>query len=69
MRTYSLWRHHMELSELSEPLLIPVAAKGKCKQANEFQSRHYGHPTHYLFMSGIGPIRDSRLSYLNAGDW
>ena len=28
------------------PLLIPVAAMGKCKQANEFQSRHYGHPTH-----------------------
>ena len=27
------------------PLLIPVAAMGKCKQANEFQSRHYGHPT------------------------
>ena len=26
------------------PLLIPVAAMGKCKQANEFQSRHYGHP-------------------------
>ena len=27
------------------PLLIPVAAMGKCKQANEFQSRHYGHLT------------------------
>ena len=26
------------------PLLIPVAAMGKCKQANEFLSRHYGHP-------------------------
>ena len=25
-------------------LLIPVAAMGKCKQANEFQLRHYGHP-------------------------
>ena len=24
-------------------LLIPVAAMGKCKQANKFQSRHYGH--------------------------
>ena len=26
------------------PLLISVAAMGKCKQANEFQSHHYGHP-------------------------
>ena len=37
------------------PLLIPVAAMGKCKQANEFQSRHYGHPTslivHEQFMT------------------
>ena len=24
------------------PLLIPVATMGKCKQANEFQLRHYG---------------------------
>ena len=27
------------------PLLIPVAAMGKCKQANEFQLCHYGHLT------------------------
>ena len=27
------------------PLLILVAAMGKCKQANEFQLHHYGHPT------------------------
>ena len=27
------------------PLLIPVAAMETCKQANEFHSRHYGHPT------------------------
>ena len=25
------------------PLLIPIAAMGKCKQANKYQSRHYGH--------------------------
>ena len=25
------------------PLLIPVATMGKCKQANKFQSPHYGH--------------------------
>ena len=26
------------------PWLVPVAAKGDCKQANDFQSRHCGHP-------------------------
>ena len=29
------------------PLLIPVSTMGECKQANEFQSRHYGHTTIY----------------------
>ena len=27
----------------TRPLLIPVAVMGKCKQANEFQLRHYDH--------------------------
>ena len=45
------------------PLLIPVAAMGKCKQANEFQSRHYGHPTSLIIHERNQ--RDSRLSYLN----
>ena len=45
--------------------LILVAVMGKCKQANEFQLHHYGIWPHQLFMSRIGPIRDSRLSYLN----
>ena len=46
------------------PLLIPVAAMGKCKQANEFQSCHYGHPTSLIIHEQNRPIRDSRLSYL-----
>ena len=32
-----LWDTHL--------LLIPVAAMGKCKQANKFQLHHYGHLT------------------------
>ena len=36
------------------PLLIPVAAMGKCKQANEFQSRHYGHLTSLIIHGRIG---------------
>ena len=34
------------------PMLIPVAAMGRCKQANEFQSRHLWSPylIHYSWV-------------------
>ena len=47
------------------PLLIQVTAMGKCKQANEFEEGHHGHPSYELFMIGVGMIHDSRLPYLN----
>ena len=40
------------------PLLIPIAAMGKCKQANEFQWCHYGHPTSLINLEQNRP--DSR---------
>ena len=41
------------------PLLIPVAAMGKCKQVNEFQSHQYGHPTSLIIHERNQP--DSRF--------
>ena len=42
------WKYYKGLQATSKghaPLLIQVAAMGKCKQANNFQSHAYGHPT------------------------
>ena len=33
----------------THPLVVPVAAMGKCKRANKFQLRHYSHPISFRF--------------------
>ena len=49
------------ISKEHTPLLIPVAAMGKYKQANEYFNSTI---MATLTIHKIGPIRDSRLSYL-----
>ena len=47
------------------PLLISVPTMGKCKQANEFQLRHYGHPTSLIIHEQNLPDSQFKVVYLN----
>ena len=49
----------------THPLLIPIAAMGKCKQANKFQSRRYNHP---LLINTILALLTTYHTYA-AGSW